>query len=345
MTERAAKAVKCVVWDLDNTIWNGVLLEEEVTARPDALATVKALDQRGILQSIASRNDHDTAMAALAAHGIEEYFLAPQINWGTKSQSVQAIATTLNLGLDSFAFIDDDPYERAEVTSACPEVRCLDSTAPLEGILELPDFTPEFLTEDAAQRRLMYQQDFARQRAEEAFDGAKESFLATLDMKLSISRATHTDLQRAHELTERTNQLNSTGYTYSLDELAQFIDSPDHLLLVSELSDTFGTYGRIGLALAECRPERWTLKLLIVSCRVLSRGIGAVMLHDMMRRTQSAGAAFFAEFRNTGRNRLMQVTYRFAGFTPAREDGDYTLFTHSLAAIPDPPAYMQVEAA
>ncbi len=345
MPDANEKTIKCVVWDLDNTVWDGVLLEEKVTLRPDAVAAIKAFDQRGILQSIASRNDYDLAMSTLAEHGIQEYFLVPQIGWDAKSASVGAIAEKLNLGLDTFAFVDDDAFERAEVADAHPKVLCLDGKAPLEPLLDTPRFIPQFATADAARRRLMYQEDFVRQEAEQAFTGPAESFLATLDMDLSITRATENDLQRAHELTERTNQLNSTGYTYSYEELAALSKSPDHLLLVSELTDKFGSYGRIGLSLVECSPDKWTLKLLIVSCRVMSRGVGAIMLNDVMRRAKSAGAEFYAEFRDTGRNRMMNVTYRFAGFSSAQEKDDYTLFTHPLTDIPEPPSYMRVNSA
>ena len=342
MPDAADKPIKCVVWDLDNTIWDGVLLEEEVSLKADAVDTIKSLDHRGILQSIASRNDRELAMATLSDHGLEAYFLVPQINWGVKSASVKRVAESLNLGLDSFAFIDDDAFERAEVGQAHPSVLCLDGAGPLKPLLDRPRFTPRFLTEDAARRRLMYREDFARQAAEEVFTGPAEDFLASLDMELTIAPAVETDLRRAEELTERTNQLNSTGHTYSYDELASLSRSPDHLLLVADLSDKFGSYGRIGLSLVECRPDRWTLKLLIASCRVMSRGVGGVLLHDVMRRAKAAGASFFAEFRDTGRNRVMNVTYRFAGFSAVEENGDYTLFTHPLTDLREPPAYMRI---
>lgn len=342
MNETLGKTIKLVVWDLDNTIWDGVLLEEEVSPRQDALTTIEALDRRGILQSIASRNDYDTAVAALRDRGILDYFLVPQIHWGAKSKSIKTIAETVNLGVDSFAFIDDDAFERAEVASAHPHVLCLDSKAPLQPLLDLPRFNPPFLTADAGRRRIMYQEDLARQDAEQSYEGPAEDFLATLGMKLSITRATDSDLKRVHELTERTNQLNSTGKSYSYEELKALTRSPDHLLLVAELTDRFGSYGQIGLVLCHCTAGAWTLKLLIVSCRVMSRGIGAVLLQDVMRTARQAGVAFFAEFRDTGRNRAMNVTYRFAGFQQAEQDGDFTLFSHPLTAIPEPPDYIHM---
>src|SRR5262245_60645516 len=110
--------VKCVVWDLDDTLWSGVLLEDrEVRPRPDAL---RALDARGIRQSVASRNDPAVALGKLRELGVLEYFLHPQIHWDAKSSSVRAISEALNLGLDSLVFVDDQPFERDEVRSALP---------------------------------------------------------------------------------------------------------------------------------------------------------------------------------------------------------------------------------
>lgn len=341
----ASKPIKCVVWDLDDTLWNGILLEEQVTLKAEAPAVIEALDSRGILQSVASRNDPETAMAQLRRFGLAGYFLVPQIHWGAKSQSFAIIAETLNLGIDSFAFVDDQPFEREEVAHSHPAVLCLDGSMPLTALVELPRLQPRFMTADSKHRRRRYQEDFARQDAEQAYQGTADAFLATLDMQLSIGPADEDDLQRAEELTERTHQLNSTGYTFSYDELDRLRQSPEHLLLVASLSDRFGNYGRIGLALVEQGRELWTLKLLIVSCRVMSRGVGAILLHEVLRRARRAGVRLHAEFHDTGRNRIMNVTYRFSGFTAVSQDGDFTLFEHDLASIPETPAYVTLETA
>ena len=109
----AAKPVriKCIVWDLDNTLWNGTLLEgDDVRLRDRVRETLLELDSRGILHSIASRNHAGTALARLREFGLEEYFLYPQINWGSKAASIGVIAESLNIGLDAICFIDDDPF-------------------------------------------------------------------------------------------------------------------------------------------------------------------------------------------------------------------------------------------
>ncbi|HLL82160.1 MAG TPA: HAD-IIIC family phosphatase [Longimicrobium sp.] len=337
-----AAAVKCVVWDLDHTLWDGILLEDErVELRPGVAAAIRALDERGILQSVASRNDHDRAMERLRELGLDEYFLHPRINWGAKGENVAAIAAALNLGLDSFLFVDDQPFEREEVAFACPRVRTLDA-AEVEGLLERPELNPEWVTDDARNRRLMYRADLLRRREEESFQGPSEEFLRTLDMRLEIGPCTREDLRRAEELTVRTHQLNTTGYTFSYDELDAFRSSPDHLLLVAGLDDRYGSYGKIGLALVEKGTEHWTVRLLLMSCRVMSRGVGSILMAHLMGLARDAGVKLRAEFRSNGRNRMMEVTYRFGGFREAERRGDVVMFEHDLAQVPPVPDYVRL---
>ena len=159
----------------------------------------------------------------------------------------------------------------------------------------------------------MYQSDAVRDEVEQEFVGTNEEFLATLDMTFTISRARREDLQRAEELTVRTNQLNSTGRTYSYEELDELRESPDHLLLVASLTDRFGSYGKIGLALVEKGRPAWHLRMMLMSCRVMSRGVGMVLLNHVMWLAKADGATLRADFVETGRNRMMHVTYAFAG--------------------------------
>jgi FkbH-like protein len=345
MTEaKKPKGVKCVVWDLDHTVWNGILLEDErVELRPGVLELIQALDERGILQSVASRNDRERAMARLQALGIADYFLHPQIDWAAKGQNVERIAQKLNIGLDTFLFIDDQPFEREEVAFACPAVRTLDA-ADLSGLLDLPELNPEFITDDSRQRRRMYQADIERQQAEEGFAGPSEEFLRTLEMRFTLGPCGEDDLQRAEELTVRTNQLNTTGYTYGYDELNAFRASGAHVLLVAGLEDRYGTYGKIGLALMEkTAPEFWTVKLLLMSCRVMSRGVGTIMMSHLMRLAKDAGVRLRAEFLPNGRNRMMEVTYRFGGFREVERRGDLVVFEHGLESIAPFPDYVHVD--
>lgn len=336
------KTVKCVVWDLDNTLWEGVLLEDgEVTLRRSVVEVLRALDDRGILHSIASRNDPELAMERLQRFGIAEYFLHPQIHWGSKSGSVAAIATALNIGLDTIAFVDDQPFEREEVAFSHPMVRCFDALE-LDQLAERPEMQPRFITDDSRKRRAMYMADAVRKQIEDSHQGSPNEFLASLQMKFVIGPALDEDLARAEELTVRTNQLNATGYTYSYEELREFQRSPDHDLLIASLEDKYGTYGKIGLALLERGEQAWTIKLLLMSCRVMSRGVGSVLLNAIIRRAKAAGVRLFAEFVETSRNRTMNVTYRFAGFRPLEQRGGVTLLENDFSVVPNFPDYMRI---
>jgi FkbH-like protein len=341
--EAPARAlIKCVVWDLDDTLWDGILLEDGgVTLRPGIPELLEALDRRGILHSIASRNHHDTAMTRLRQLGLDHFFLHPQINWNAKSASVRAIAESLRIGLDTLAFIDDQPFEREEVAAALPQVLCMDA-AEVAGVLDSPRFSPPHVTDDALQRREMMRSSMARDAAEAAFEGPPAAFLASLGMRLEIGPAGPEDLRRAEELTLRTNQLNTTGYTYSHDELAELIRSPDHLVLIAGLEDRFGTYGRIGLAVVTRTPKVWSIRLLLMSCRVMSRGVGSILLGHIMRAARDAGVRLQAEFITNDRNRMMLITYRLAGFRTVAEEGDHLLLEHDLERIPEPPDYVAV---
>jgi FkbH-like protein len=336
------RQIKCVIWDLDDTVWEGVLLEQGgKVLRPQVADVVRELDRRGVLQSIASRNDLDAALARLRELGLADYFLVPQIGWGAKSRAVAAIAEALNLGLDAFAFVDDQPFEREEVASVHPQVLVLDA-AQVPALLTMPELMPRFVTEDSKNRRRMYQADVARKEAREAFDGPEESFLAGLNLRFTIARAEPGDLERAEELTVRTHQLNATGRTYSYEELDAFRRSSQHVLLIASLQDRFDSYGKIGLALVEQHPEVWTLKLLLMSCRVMSRGVGSILLSHIMGLARAARVRLDAEFVPTDRNRAMYVTFKFAGFRERTVVGGIQLLEHELATIPQPPSYVEL---
>jgi FkbH-like protein len=124
------KKVKCIVWDLDNTVWDGVLIEDGIDGvklKPGIREVIEELDSRGILHSVASKNNHDDAMKALEAFGLAEYFLYPQVSWGPKSIGIQRIAKSIDIGIDTLLFVDDTPFERAEVSETVPEVRVMDA--------------------------------------------------------------------------------------------------------------------------------------------------------------------------------------------------------------------------
>lgn len=337
------KQAKCIVWDLDHTLWSGVLVEgDDLVLKPKIADVVKALDAKGVLQSIASKNNYDDAMEKLKALGLDAYFLYPQISWNPKSSAIATIQKKLNIGIDTFLFIDDQPFERDEVQELHPDVECIDAEEYLD-LLDHPRIKNIKLTDDAGMRRIRYLEDMQRQTDEEDFEGTPETFLAKLDMEFTISAAQPEDLLRAEELTERTNQLNSTGITYDKEELAHFMHSKTHELLVCELKDKYGSYGKIGLALIEIGEKHDVIKLLLMSCRTAARGVGSVLLSYLMKQAQTRGHTLQAQFKRTSRNRQMLVTYQFANFKEVtRDDDGNILFENDLSLVNDYPDYIKV---
>jgi FkbH-like protein len=326
---------KCVVWDLDGTLWDGTLGEDaQVLPCAAAFASVLELDRRGLLQSIASRAPSGLALAQLGDLGLADYFLYPQFGTPSKSQAIAAIADALGIGIDSLVLVDDDPFERAEVAHTLPQVRCLE--AALRGRLtEQPEFDfPR--SESAGQRRRWYQNEQRRRAAEAAHPGPPAEFLAGLDLRLRIRRAHPAELARAEELTLRTHQLNSTGEPYSAAELAERGDRADSRVLLAELRDRFGDHGDIGLLLVDVGADLWHLRLLLTSCRVLSRGVGGVLLSWLAQRAQAAGVRLECDFRDTGKNRAMRIAYGFAGMRPLREEAGMSVYAAPGAPAPVP---------
>lgn len=341
--EAPKRGVKLVVWDLDNTLWQGILLEgDNVVLASGVAEIIRELDGRGILQSIASKNDAPLAMAKLTEFGLADYFLYPQINWNSKALSIREIADAINIGLDTVILIDDQAFEREEVRFSLPDVRCIDA-ADLPRLLSMPDLTPRFITEDSRLRRQMYLSDVARKKAEGEFTGPKEEFLATLGMHLTIAPALEADLKRAEELTLRTNQLNTTGYTYTYEELDELRQSKRHKVLICGLTDKYGSYGKIGLAVIECDERHWVIKLLLMSCRVMSRGVGTILINCILRLARDAGVTVKAEFIPNDRNRMMYVTYKFGGFKEVGRSGSVVILENACDQIQELPNYANIE--
>ncbi|MFE0020896.1 HAD-IIIC family phosphatase [Amycolatopsis sp. NPDC059021] len=345
--------VKCLVWDLDNTLWRGTLLEDPEVVLPDEIrAVIVELDSRGILQSVASKNNHDHAWARLEALGIAEYFVLPRIGWGPKSGSVKAIADELGFALKTIAFIDDQPAERAEVSYHHKEVRCFDAGQARE-LPGLPDFSPAVVTVDAKRRRSMYQAGFRRESERDSFAGPDEEFLRSLDLVMEIKRADEIDLSRVEELTLRTSQMNATGVHYSDADLRALLADPGHEVLTVTLTDRFGPHGAVGVLLLGYHESVWHLKLLATSCRVVSFGAGAALLNWLVTEAAEAGVHLAADFRRTERNRMMDIAYRFAGFTDdacaclaelGGDDRGDVQFRHLVAQARPAPATMRLVA-
>jgi FkbH-like protein len=189
----------------------------------------------------------------------------------------------------------------------------------------------------------MYLEDIVRKKNENEYQGPKKEFIASLDIQFIISQAKEDDLQRAEELTIRTNQLNATGRTYGYDDLKTFISSDKHRLLICEMKDKYGAYGKIGLALIEIMPDCYHLRLFLMSCRVMSLGVGSLLLSYIMKEAQKAGKKLSADFRDTGRNRMTYITFMFANFKKTEsKDAGSMILENDLSMVQDFPSYIDV---
>lgn len=337
------KGIKCVVWDLDETLWNGILLESNnVRLKPGVEKIIKTLDSRGILHSIASKGSYEDAMTKLKEFHLDQYFLYPEISWNAKSVSIERIQKSLNIGMNTILFIDDQPFEREEVKHVHPEVVCVDAHE-YKSLPQHPRLNPKFITEDSRRRRLMYLANIKRKEEEKEYKGPKREFLASLNMKFIISRAKEEELKRAEELTLRTNQLNTTGRAYDYYQLRNFLTSDRHQLLISELEDKYGAYGKIGLALIEKNRDFWYIKLFLMSCRAMSYGVGTIFLSHILQEAKGEGKKVQADFRDTGRNRMMYITFKFANFKELKADNSGSIILENdLSMIQKFPSYVKV---
>jgi FkbH-like protein len=337
------KPVKVVVWDLDGTLWHGVLSEnDDVQLRDGVISVLETLDGRGILNSISSRNDAEQALACLRRFGVDHFFLAPALNWGRKVEGIRSIAAALELGLDTFLFIDDQQFELDEVRFELPEVRTLHAKH-IPHVTKVPALIPSRITLESATRRLLYMQEISRKTDEAAFRGSSDEFLATLGMVFAIRRAVPADLDRMAELIIRTNQLNANGRLYSLENLRALMDSPNDTVAVAELEDRYGSYGIVGLCLVATEPTAHIIKMILMSCRVLSRGVTGLMLSEMIAQARRAGATVWAEFVDTGRNRPIKIAFALAGFRPHRHDDGLVLLKHDGTQPGPVPSFVTID--
>jgi FkbH-like protein len=316
-TATAAKAdtaklpkIKCVVWDLDNTLWQGVLVEDglpNLRLRAEAVHAVLELDRKGILQSVASKNDAEGALQALEHFGLKDYFLYPQVSWGPKSHAVATIRQALNIGIDTFAFIDDQQFERAEVLSQHPGLLGIDAVQLAE-LTTNERFQVE-ITAEGATRRKMYQEEAQRNAAFEGqAEGNYEDFLRSCDIGVEIAYLAEADLERANELAQRTNQLNTSATRYTTEQLRKMM-TPGSVTraLTVRANDKFGKYGLIGLCIVD--ESQGLIAAMMYSCRIQGKLVDDAMmswLEATYGRAQPLRARFNATKKNTPARQLLE---------------------------------------
>lgn len=323
--KKSSKKVKCVVWDLDNTLWKGVLIEDGITKlqlKPDAVKVIRDLDARGILNSIASKNNYDDAINALKTFDLLDYFIFPQISWKPKSQAIKAIAKAINISSDTFLFVDDQPFEREEVAAVCPDVRVVDAA----DTHKIPSFeecnVP--VTDESKNRRLMYKQSEERYKVQESFNGDYFEFLRTCNIELIINKLSASNLDRVYELAQRTNQMNFSGNRYEKNRLEEIITNNNLETFVMECKDKFGTYGIVGFSIVEKNVPK--LIDLMFSCRIQSKRVEHAVLNYLLSYYfEKDKKDFFVNYLKTDKNTNSAQVFTDLGFENYESNGN--LFT------------------
>ena len=266
------KKIKCVIWDLDNTLWDGVLIEDKnVKPRQDFIELIKHLDECGIVNSIASKNNEEEVIAILEELGIADYFVFKKINWNPKSVNISKTIRQMNINPNTIVFVDDNPFERNEVSLSQPNITCVDPS-------EILDFAKckrfnVVVTEDSKNRRHTYKMLESMKTEEEAWDGDIDDFLMNCHIKVKMSKPTSDNIMRCYELLQRTNQLNSSGRRLSLEEVKQIVSSETYDTYVLNSSDKFGDYGLVGFMIVEKRNDGTHITDFVISCRVANKKI------------------------------------------------------------------------
>jgi FkbH-like protein len=308
--------IKCVVWDLDHTMWNGILLENEAVAlRPRVLELLRFFDERGILLSIASKNDEPSAWRRLEELDIAHFFLYPQINWRPKSESIRIIAEQLNIGLDTFAFIDDNPFELEEVSRALKNVACVDA-ADIDQLFSIPRYQGT-ASGEAKKRSQFYREEFTRKKSASKFGSDYLGFLASCEIKLYIDPYTDDDLDRISELVQRTNQLNFSGRKYLRSEILPILADDELAKYVLRCTDNYGSYGAVGFCITRSVGREIRIEDFMLSCRVQGRFIEQAFFNYLVNAQDGEKPqSLWVNFQPTGRNMPAQQVLESLHFSP-----------------------------
>ena len=316
-----ASKVKCVVWDLDNTLWDGTLVETEspsdLQLKEGVLKTIQALDERGIIQSIASKNEYNDAWAVIERLGLKEYFLYPQIHWNAKSESIKNIALKLNIGIDSLALIDDSIFERKQVQSVWPQVRVYDATE-IKNLLTMPEFSVP-VTEESKNRRTMYLAEKKRNEMMTENNEGTVDFLKKCHLTIEIFvPETEAQVLRCYELVVRTNQLNMSGNKYTKDEFYKIIKQTDRKSFAFSCYDDFGEYGIVGFGQYQIIKDKLVFKEFAMSCRVASKYVESSLFSCLLEKEKCNEGIFSVQ--KTKKNVLLRRTLANIGFSVKEEN-------------------------
>lgn len=338
----SGKVKKCLILDLDNTLWGGIIGDDGVEkiqigelgigkAFTNLQLWVKQLKKRGIILAISSKNDHDTAKAAFDDHPdmVLKYedFAVFRANWDNKAENIKQIQEFLNIGFDSMVFLDDNPFERNLVRSFIPEI-----TIP-----ELPDDPAEYLnylsklnlfetssySDEDTQRSDQYRVEYQRSEIKKSF-ADEDKYLASLVMVSECKPFDSYSIPRVSQLTQRSNQFNLRTQRYSESDVQKISESPDFLTMSFTLEDKFGHNGLISLIIFKKQSGGLFIDTWIMSCRVLKRTMENFVLNSMVKlAAQNGFVKLIGEFIPTAKNKMVKDHYQNLGFT--EENGLWVL--------------------
>ena len=328
LKKESDKKVKCVAWDLDNTIWDGILIESNpnnLKMRDGVFEVIKQLDERGIIQIVISKNDEHDVIPVLKRLGIFDYFVYVVANWELKSANIRNVANALNINVNSFAFIDDSPFERGEVKNHIPEIRVYDEKN-ITHLLTLDEFNV-LVTNDSKMRRRMYQIEAERNALKNSYSGDEKEFLKDCQILLTIEEVNDSNVNRCFELVQRTNQLNLSGIKYTQEEFAALLQSDNKNSMVLFCEDRFGTYGQIGFIMYEIENKTINIKEYAMSCRVAGKWLEPAILTFLKEKFSVSKVCFFGK--NNQKNERLFRTLTDFGLHKETENGNITLWIDS----------------
>jgi FkbH-like protein len=304
---------KLIALDCDNTLWQGICGEdgpENVMVDPPRRALQNAmLEQRdaGVLLTMASKNNEEDVIETFRVHPemplALRHFVTWRLNWETKAENLASISEQLGLGTDSFIFIDDNPKECAELEQAIPEVLTLALPADVERIpyflRHVWAFDHPVVTEEDRNRNAYYAQA-AEFGNEVRRAGSLTDFMASLRLRVTVSPLAPEKLARVSQITQRTNQFNTTTIRRSESDVHALLAS-GYRIYTADVSDRFGDYGLVGVMIVRCEADSLFLDSMLLSCRALGRGVEHRMLSSLGSQAE-AGQIVVVPFRKTAKN-------------------------------------------
>jgi FkbH-like protein len=330
------RLVKCVVTDLDNTLWGGVIGDDglqgiALSAHGSGAGEsfvrlqrfLKQLNQRGILLAVCSKNDEATALTPFLEHPDmvlrREDIAVFVANWEDKASGLRRIQASLNIGLDSMVFIDDNPFERNLVRELLPEVIVPelpeDPADFVKFLSELNLFEAANVSDEDRQRAALYQREALRREAAVGCASVEE-YLRSLDMQAKLSRFDTFHLPRIVQLMQRSNQFNLCTRRRSEAQCAALAEDPAYLPLYVSLFDRFGDHGLISVVVLERSSDAVLIRDWLMSCRVLGRGVEQLLMNYVVGRAAEFGAArVMGEYLPTPKNAMVRDFFAQFGFT------------------------------